>query len=543
MKKLVSILLILTVIATCFCACGDDDVAMVMPIDADPLCLDPQIVETDSGRLVVTNCFEGLVRLDKDYKIIPGVAESWTVSADGLVYTFKLREDSKWQLLKSYKDVLPDENYEETFDTRVTAGDFQFGLRRAIDPNTQCNEAEKLFCIKNAQAINSGNAAVESLGVTAPDDSTLVITLERANPDFLRLLTLPSAMPCKEAFFKETHAKYGLAVKYTFCNGPFYLSKWADDNSLVIRKNEGYRGNSKTAVSAVYFNVNKDEASVITKVKQNSYDIAKISSSAKSELKDAKSVKFATVENTVSGLCFNCKDSLLSDVNVRKALLMITLTGEIEKPDSAAAEADGVVPQCCRFGEKAYREAAGKITGIAYNEATALTLWQKAVKDAGADSLEIKIICTSDYTAQMQNVIQNWQKVLGTSIIAKVETLEDADFDKAVKNGTYQIAVGKLSADSSTPIDFLKKFRGDSKANIFGYSSEAFDKLTDKIVLEDAGDAILADYIAAERMLVSDAVFSPLHLYSRYAAVNGDVEGVYPLPAFESFVFVDGRLN
>ncbi|MEE1246777.1 MAG: ABC transporter substrate-binding protein, partial [Acutalibacteraceae bacterium] len=132
-RKVLSLLLAL-VIAVSLCACGgDSEELIIMPINADPMCLDPQVAETDESKLLIANCFEGLVRLDKDYKLVPGVAESWDISSDGLTYTFHLRKDTHWKLLNSFRDILP-EDYKDTYRTQVIADDFVFGLRRAVDP-------------------------------------------------------------------------------------------------------------------------------------------------------------------------------------------------------------------------------------------------------------------------------------------------------------------------------------------------------------------------------------------------------------------------
>lgn len=540
LKKVISVILILAVSAVLFCSCGDDDsVTMIMPIDSDPLSLDPQVVETESGKLIAANCYEGLVRLDENYKIVPGVAESWEISSDGLVYTFHLRKDSNWRLLKSYEDVLP-EGYEDNFRTQVTAYDFQFGLRRALDPATGCTDAEKFFCIKNALKINEGKADVNTLGVSAKDDTTLVITLSRANPDFLRLLTLPCAMPCNEEFFRITRAKYGLDLEYTFCNGPFYLARWAEDNLLMIIQNDKYKGNSKVKAGSVYFYVNDDEDSVISKFRQHSYDCIFLSDSGRKELADSKKTSYLKTENTVSGLCFNCGDSQLENVLIRKALMMITRVNEIDAPENSEGKVTGIVPNCCRFGEQSYREAAGDASVLAYNEAMANEMIIKGMQELGTDTIDVKIICTDEFTAQMQHVIQNWQRLLGTSIIAKVTTLSDDDFRTAVKNGNYQIAVGSISAESSSAVDTLKIFKSDSKKNIFNYSSEAFDTLVDKIILTDSGSKIIEDCRAAEEMLVSEAVFCPLFSYADYMAISEDTEGIFTLPVFESVIFLNG---
>ena len=541
LKKLISVAIIISVIAACFCACGkEEEISMVMPVYSDPLCIDPQAVETDEGRIIVANCYEGLVRLDENYKIVPGVAEKWEISPDGLTYTFHLRADAKWQILNSFESFMPDkDNFKETFRDEVTAADFEFGLRRALNPVTKCDEAEKFLCIKNAKAVNDGLADVTALGVEAMDNSTLVISLERANPDFLRLLTLPAAMPCHEEFFNLTRAKYGLELKYTYCNGPYYLSRWAEDNSIVMMKSDLYRGGA-AKVDAVYLSVNTDESTYVTRFKQGTYELFYTDDSLLDELKENKNVNYIAVENTVSGLCFNCADSVLQNVNIRKALAMITKFDEIQKPDGASEKANGIVPACCRFGDEAYRKAAGNISNIAYNETQALALWSTGLKEVGTDSLDVKIICTSEYTSQMQKVIQNWQRLLGTSVLAKVETLEKSDFKTALRNGNYQIAVGSVSTDSSTASDMLKKFRSDSNANIFGYKSEEYDKLTDSVIFTAAGSQIIADCRAAEQMIVNDAVFCPLYTYSEYIAVNSEVTGLYPTPAFDSVIFMNG---
>ncbi len=543
-KKLISMFLMAVIIVCSLSACGDgDDISLIMPINSDPLCLDPQIAETDEAKLIISNCYEGLVRLDENHKIINGAAESYSVSEDGLTYTFKIRENTNWQLLKAYSTVLEDENYMENFNTQVTAYDFQFALRRAVDPITNSPDAEKLYCIKNAKAIHSGSAGKNSLGVKATDAFTLTITLERANPDFLRILTLPLCMPCNEEFFNATHAKYGLELKYTFCNGPFYLGRWTENNSLIVYKNEGYIGALDVKPTAVYFNVNSDEESVNTKLKQLSYNAAIISDASYNSLSGNNKVHFSISENSVKGLVFNCSDSILSNADLRKALVMLTDTSKIDKPDGALNTATGIIPECCRFAESSYRDAAGKVNALTYNEQEALKLWEKGLEDLEIQSAGIKIICTEEYSAQMQKAIQSWQKVLTTSIVAKVEVLNESDLEAAVKSDSYQIAVTEIKAESSTATDMLRIFTTENRDNIFNYSDEAFDRMTDNIISNASGNGILNSVKAAEQHLISNAVFCPLFTYGDYLAINKDTFGISPYPAFEGISFISGGVD
>lgn len=537
-KKILSLFLAL-VAAISLCACGgsSEDI-LILPIESDPICLDPQVADSKEAKLMIANCFEGLVRLDKDYKIIPGVAESWEISKDGLTYTFKLRNDTHWKLLNSFEDVLP-EGYKDTYRTQVIAADFVYGISRALDPATQAGDAEKLFSIKNASAVNSGKQPTSALGISAQDDSTLVITLERADPDFLRILTLPVAMPCHEEFFKATHAKYCLDLKYTFCNGPFYLSRWAEDNTLSMYKNDEYKGNVKVNPDELYFYVNTEEASVVKKIRQRTYDCAFLSEAAKNELSDNDKLSNYSTENMIYGLCFNCSDSVLSNEDMRRALAMVTKTSELTA-NSDNAFTKGIVPDCVRYGENSYREAAGNVSGIAYNEQQALTLWKKGLKKLDITTAEVVITCTEENAPLMQQTIQNWQRVFSTSILAKVEVKTAEQISTMIYNTSYQVLYHKITTDSSTVTDTLKKFTSDSSSNIFGFADKNYDKTVNSIITTYSGAAKLNGCVNAEKYILDKAVFLPMLGGSSYAVVNKGVDGLYFAPAFESVCMISG---
>lgn len=537
-KKILSLFLAL-VAAISLCACGgsSEDI-LILPIESDPICLDPQVADSKEAKLMIANCFEGLVRLDKDYKIIPGVAESWEISKDGLTYTFKLRKDTHWKLLNSFEDVLP-EGYKDTYRTQVIAADFVYGISRALDPATQAGDAEKLFSIKNASAVNSGKQPTSALGISAQDDSTLVITLERADPDFLRILTLPVAMPCHEDFFKATHAKYCLDLKYTFCNGPFYLSRWAEDNTLSMYKNDEYKGNVKVNPDELYFYVNTEEASVVKKIRQRTYDCAFLSEAAKNELSDNDKLSNYSTENMIYGLCFNCSDSVLSDEDMRRALAMVTKTSELTA-NSDNAFTKGIVPDCVRYGENSYREAAGNVSGIAYNEQQALTLWKKGLKKLDITTAEVIITCAEENAPLMQQTIQNWQRVFSTSILAKVEVKTAEQISTMIYNTSYQVLYHKITTDSSTVTDTLKKFTSDSSSNIFGFADKNYDKTVNSIITTYSGAAKLNGCVNAEKYILDKAVFLPMLGGSSYAVVNKGVDGLYFAPAFESVCMISG---
>lgn len=542
-KKIISLLMIIIMI-TLLCSCSDDDgVTLLVPIKSDPMCLDPQAADTDSAKLIVNNCFEGLVRLGENYEILPGVAESWKVSGDGKTYTFKLRENTNWQLLKSYSTVLEDENYMENFDTTVKAKDFVFALQRAVDPVTKCTDADKLLCIRNAEAINNGSADKDLLGVKAIDDFNLVITLDRANPDFLRILTMPMCMPCNEEFFVQTKAHYGMELKYTFCNGPFYLARWADDNIVSIIKNEGYKGEANVKPDGVSFVVNSDEDSVNDKLKQSSYDCAFVSDSMFEKLGTSKKITFKEIENTVTGLCFNCNDEVLKNSNIRKAIALLTKTGNVTKPEDASSAAKGVVPDCVRMGEKKYRDTVGKVSGLPYDEHNAKALWKIGLDELKSESENIIITCTEEYSAQMQHIIQSWQKVLGTTIVAKVDIKTKDEIEENIALGKFQIVVKSITSKTSNVTDLLSQFTSGNEKNIFNYSDPIYDKMVENIIHTANGNDIINQCKNAEVRLIDEGVFCPLFNYTQRIAIRKDVSGIYTSPAFDTLTFISGDVD
>lgn len=241
MKKITRIVSIFLALALIFAAaaCGKDGSGAVLsyPIAAQPECLDPQIAQGAEAKTVVLNCFEGLVRKDAEGKYSPAAAKSWSYDASSLTYTFKLREDARWVIMKkAFKPILGD-NIDKTFDSRVTAADFVFALRRAVAPATGAPEALSLGVIKNAKSIINGKMSSDKLGVQAVGDFELRITLESATDEsaFLDLLTKAICMPCNETFFNATKGRYGLDYSTLLCNGPFYLSYWLHDSALTIK--------------------------------------------------------------------------------------------------------------------------------------------------------------------------------------------------------------------------------------------------------------------------------------------------------------------
>ena len=168
---------------------------------------------------ILRDLFEGLISEAPNGDIIPGAAESWTISEDGLLYTFRLHRDSRW-----------------SDGSAVTARDFEYGLQRSVDPATLSRYTWMLAPIANADQVAAGELPVEALGVRAVDDYTLEIRLNNPTPYFLGVLTHSTTYPVHRqsvAAFGDQHARAGQLVS----NGAFQLSEWVVQSHIRLTRN------------------------------------------------------------------------------------------------------------------------------------------------------------------------------------------------------------------------------------------------------------------------------------------------------------------
>jgi oligopeptide transport system substrate-binding protein len=196
--------------------------------------LDPAVTSGVPEARILTALYEGLVRADpRTGAPIPGMAESWSVSADGLTWTFALRGDSRW-----------------TNGDPVTARDFEYSFRRVLDPRTAAPYADSLWCLRGAQAFSAGTGGAEALGLRAPDDRTLVLELERPTPQLPALLLLAPLLPVHRGCV-ETWGREWIRPEHIVTNGPFRLVERRVRDRLRLARHEGYWGAADVALATI----------------------------------------------------------------------------------------------------------------------------------------------------------------------------------------------------------------------------------------------------------------------------------------------------
>lgn len=530
-----SLLLVLILFSSCSSGEGED---LYYPVFKDPVSFDPQIASDNASKIVVFNCFEGLVKVDKDGKIVPGVAERWEVSSDGLVYTFHLRQNAKWYMSDSAKELL-DADTAANFNYRVTAEDFVYGFERAFDKDMGASTDSRLYVIKNAYDVYAEEKEPDELGVTALSTDTLQVELSEPNEDFLKALTQSAAMPCRKEFFEATKGRYGLDPDKVIYNGPFYLGSWNTGVNLALYKNEKYSGKNEVKPTAVYLYVNDNLETRVDKIEDGTYDACPLTVRQKSKVENDKT-NYISYGNATWGFAFNCANEIMKNYDMRAALTNAINVNEIVLPEHCTSYADGVVPHICLIGNSVYRGYAGKIKYPAADETKAKTHLEKAFEELEIDSVSINIICQDNYENTVKLAVQKWQKALGIDVNFIIEPLDELTLERRVSLGEYQLAFTKLTAQSESAVAFLGMFTSVGTNNTFFMKSKAYDELIGTTAESFNREEIISNCIKAERYLISKSVVIPMFYEDSYVALAEDVSGIYAVEAGTIPIFAGG---
>lgn len=496
-------------LAICTAGCREDDGSGYIfkyTITANPGTLDPQIANDPNAEVVICNVYMGLLTANADGSLSEGAAEDYDVSDDGLVYTFRLRQDVYWY-------------GSDNFEQQCTAADFVNGFRRLFLPETRAPRAEEYYCIKNAKPINIGAVADASiLGVKALSDFVLEITLEQPDPRFPQLLTEAPAMPCNEEFFQRSQGRYGLTADCTPSNGAFYVKSWTyskyaitDTNNLILRRNAKNSAARQVFPSGLNFFIEDDDSAVSDFLAGTTSCIAVTDEQTSQIDGEYPRQEFADI---TTGLIFNKKYAPFADKEFRMALALLADREKIAQTSSFAA-ARAVVPAQVSMLDKSYRELA-EASAPDYDVTRAQALYQQALPSLDKDLFEgARIIVRDESAAQAVSwLMQEWQREFGFYCV--VETLSDSEYRARLLSGDFEAAVIDLSGGYNSPEAYLEAFSRKNAANYGGYADPQFEAL-----LSSAQTALgLADsaeiYAQAEQLLLDSAAFVPLYYKNEY---------------------------
>ncbi|MCH2335193.1 MAG: peptide ABC transporter substrate-binding protein [Pseudomonadales bacterium] len=286
--------------------------SVTLALSEEPPQLDSsRATDTVSGQ-ILGHVMEGLLRYDEFNRIVPGVAERWEIGATKA--TFWLRDDAFW-----------------SDGSRITAHDFVFAWQTALDPQTASEYAFILYPIKNAEAINNGQLDTAALGVTALNDKTLLVRLERPVAYFNSLLVFPTYFPIKQSFYEKRQGRYGADASELLYNGPFVIEKWVHGSQLRMVRNPHYWDRNRIRLNVIdYAYITSDVNATLNLFKDGKIAIAGLNSE---NLDDALQRRWKLErfnEGCVGYISFNHRSGRLTrNRHLRKAMQLAMDTNEL----------------------------------------------------------------------------------------------------------------------------------------------------------------------------------------------------------------------
>ncbi len=475
---------------------------------AEPETLDPHRTSTVPESNILRNLFEGLMVLDPSGNVAPGVAENFSVSENGLTYTFRLRANARWS------------NGEP-----VTAADFVYSLRRIEDPKTRSQYAEVLYPIKNAQEVNTGKAALTDLGVAAVDARTVEITLKAPTSYFLQLLTHQTSLPVNEKAltrFGEEWLKPGIMVS----NGAYMLDDVKPNSHIRIVKNPNYWDAAKVTIDAVVFDPSENGAAVLKRYRAGEFDI----------LRDLPDDQLAWLRQNMpkelhiapyAGVyfyAFNTTKPPFSDKRVRTALSMAINREVLVEKITGAGElpAYGFVPD--RTANYTPRRAPWRTMSQAEREAAA----QKLMAEAGYGPnkplrFELAYNTSENHKRIAVALAAMWKK-LNVSV-----ELVNTEFKVHLNNmrvGNFQMGREGWIVDYNDAQGYLFLLQTSTKQQNFArFSNPEYDQLMDDASFTADARKRAALLEQAEGILLDELPVMPIYFYVSKSLVSTKVRG------------------
>jgi len=482
-------------------------------LTSEPKSLDPTLATDVNASDVLVNCMEGLTRIEQgeDGKdtIKEAGASKWETNADKTVWTFHLR-DYNWS------DGKP-----------VTANDFEFAIKRALNPEVGSTYSFILFPIKNAVAYNSKKAKAEEVGVKAIDAKTLEFTLEKPCPFFLDLTYFKVMYPQREDIVKAQGDKFGTEANTLVFNGPFVLKNWAHQSKMEFEKNPTYWDKDSVKLEKLTLNIIKEETARMGSLLNGTIDYAAVTKKEWIEKFDA-SGKFNVIKANTPGtnyMFFNQgskekPSKYLSNAKIRQAFsLAVDREERIKIVNRGLAQpAYGWCPPTLQIGGEDFRTKVAVEPLKKFKEANpdAKTLLIAGLKELGLDpdpsKHSIKYLQSGTDALTRENAEydqQMYKKNLGINI--EMEYVEWPVFQKRTDELDYEIGGMAWIGDYNDPNTFFDMWMAGANIVPTGWKNAKYDEILNKAADTIDPEVRTKLFQEAEQLLVVDeAVIAPL---------------------------------
>lgn len=533
-KRIFALALVFCLVFT-LAACGggakeeQSEFEMSICVASEPQTIDPALNSSVDGAIMIQHVFEGLMKWVDDGNgngvLAEGQAESYTVSDDNLVYTFKLRKDAAWS------DGQP-----------VTANDFVYAWQRLVTPATAADYSYMIDMVVNANEIMAGEKDPSELGIKALDDSTIEVTLHTPTPYFLEVCAFPAAYPVRQDMIEKGGDQWTFDTATYIGNGPYVMTEWEHNSYIRMAKNDKYYDYENLGPATIKFALMDDDNAKLAAFKSGELlfneqpPVDEIPG-----LLESGELKVADYIGTYY-VCFNNSLEPFDNVKVREAFSLVIDRNYITSQISGTGEvpAGGYVPNgiydVAGPGSDDFRTVGGDYYSVDAAEYQAnCEKARELLAEAGYPNGEGFPIVdylynTADNHRAIGEALQKmWQDELGVTV-----TLTNQDwgvFLETRKNGDYSIARNGWIADYNDPVSFLDMWVTGGGNNDAQYTNPAYDALIKQVKNATTSEDRFKYMHEAEDILMGqDAVLAPIYFYTQPYMISDKVKGMYYTP-------------
>ena len=477
---------------------------------AEPISLDPHKASGVWENTIIGDMFIGLFTENPAGEPTPGMAESWTVSEDGLIWRFVLRG-------ATWSDGAP-----------VTADDFEFSFKRILNPETIAEYASLLYLIENAEDVNNGALPVDALGVTAVDERTLEIRLEHPAPYLPGLLTHYTSFAIPAHVVRE-HGDAWVRPENIEVNGPYKVMEWRTNDFVHARKNDTFYDAANVCIDEVYYYPTTDNNTAERRVRNGELDLNTDFPGTRVEFFQERIPDYVHMHPYLmtSYLSFNTEVEPFDDIRVRTALSMAIdrdfIVSEVLKDGRAIADSlvpDGVanypgdpaIPWINQPIEQRRAEARRLLEAAGFGPDNPLRF--EYTHRNTRDNPRIAPVLQSDWRQ-----IAPWVDVDIAGIEAQIHYAN-------LRAKNFQVADGGWVADYNDAQNFLFLFETSAgPMNYPGWSNAEYDGLVEEsssiLDLNERADVMMQ----AEQIFLDAAAIAPLWHEANKNLVNPRVTG------------------
>lgn len=489
--------------------------------DGEPGDLDPNTNIDGSEEYVLNGLYEGLVGIAGDgHTIVPGVASSWEVSPDGLLYTFHLRPDARW-----------------SNGAAVTADDFLFSFRRVFDPRVACEESSFGFAIDGSEAYALGKTTnVSTLGLSVPDSRTFVIRLAHPAPYFLGVLGIGSPfLPVYRPLLEKFGGVHQRGAPWTregvlVGNGPFILTRWVQNQVIELRRNPSYWDAARVKLNGVNFYPVEDFSVQEMGFRSGEFHMTTrfpiFKESAYANVQPA--VLHRVPRRTTNFVTFNVSLAPFKDARVRRALSMAL---DRKRICSAVFHS---------FAEPAFSQVRPGTGGFTVPESASYHYdpdgARRLLAEAGYPGgkgfppVELMLVGNDAQTVSLGEVVQAaWRDVLG--LTTNLSPTEKKVYLDAERTKNFHLIIERWDYPWDDPSAYYMTGQAGNPNNDSGWADAEFEKAYAVADFSDDRAVRARAFAVQEARLAQEVPYAPLYFQNAPVLVLASVQGWTPNPA------------